>query len=146
MLKKKIILCVLIPVFLSGCATGRGSVKQQEVGVLQAKVMKLEQEIYRKDMIIKDLEDDLDKKISIVNSEVSKVSKKSAYHGTSTHKKTLENIQRALKKAGYYKGPIDSKIGPNTKSAIVAFQKANSLTPDGVVGKKTWSKLSKFLD
>lgn len=59
---------------------------------------------------------------------------------------TPGKIQIALKKAGFYKGPIDDKIGGDTKKAIAQFQKANGLKPDGIVGRKTWSKLSRFAD
>ena len=54
-------------------------------------------------------------------------------------------IQAALKKAGFYKGEIDGKEGPQTKGAIKAFQRAKGLNPDGVVGPKTWEELNKFL-
>lgn len=55
-------------------------------------------------------------------------------------------IQTALKNAGYYKGPIDGKIGPKTKEAIRSFQKAKGLKADGMVGKRTTEKLSKYLN
>jgi len=53
-----------------------------------------------------------------------------------------KQIQRALKNAGYYDGPIDGKIGPKTKQAILKFQKANGLKIDGIVGKMTSAALS----
>ena len=59
---------------------------------------------------------------------------------------TTEDIQAALKNAGFYTGNIDGKIGPMSKKAIEAFQKANGLTADGKVGSKTWSLLSKHLN
>ena len=42
-------------------------------------------------------------------------------------------------------GPIDTdgKFGPKTAAAVIAFQKANGLTVDGVVGPKTWDALEK---
>ena len=55
-------------------------------------------------------------------------------------------IQTALKNAGYYKGPVDGKIGSKTKDAIKSFQKAKNLKIDGIVGKKTVEKLSKYLN
>jgi peptidoglycan hydrolase-like protein with peptidoglycan-binding domain len=55
-------------------------------------------------------------------------------------------IQMALKKAGFYKGAIDGKVGPQTRKAIKAFQKAKGLMADGVVGPKTWEKLKEFLE
>jgi peptidoglycan hydrolase-like protein with peptidoglycan-binding domain len=54
-------------------------------------------------------------------------------------------IQTALKNSGFYKGEVDGKIGPKTKAAIRAFQKASNLNPDGVVGSKTWDALKKNL-
>jgi len=56
-----------------------------------------------------------------------------------------EKVQAALKNAGYYSGTIDGKIGSHTREAIKAFQAANSLKSDGVVGPSTWEKLKKFL-
>lgn len=55
-------------------------------------------------------------------------------------------IQTALKNANFYLGAIDGKIGPMTKAAIEAFQKANGLVVDGKVGPKTWQLLSKYLN
>ncbi len=57
-----------------------------------------------------------------------------------------KDIQRALKAANFYDGAIDGKIGPKTKSAIEAFQKAKGLIADGKVGPKTWIELSKYLN
>lgn len=56
-----------------------------------------------------------------------------------------KQIQQALKNAGYYDGPVDGKIGPKTKAAIIKFQKANGLKPDGVVGKRTSAGLNRHL-
>ncbi len=56
-----------------------------------------------------------------------------------------KQIQKALKKAGFYNGSIDGKIGPQTREAIRKFQKARRLKVDGVVGKSTAVKLSKYL-
>ncbi|RJO65727.1 MAG: peptidoglycan-binding protein [Candidatus Omnitrophota bacterium] len=56
-----------------------------------------------------------------------------------------KQIQIALQKAGFYKGKIDGKIGPQTKEAIKAFQKAKGLKTDGAVGAQTWVELNKYL-
>lgn len=56
-----------------------------------------------------------------------------------------KQIQRALKSAGYYQGPIDGKIGSKTKAAIIKFQKAIGLKADGIVGKRTSMELNKYL-
>lgn len=56
-----------------------------------------------------------------------------------------QQIQTALKNAGYYHGNIDGKIGPLTNEAIKDFQKANNLKVDAKVGPKTWEILRRYL-
>lgn len=56
-----------------------------------------------------------------------------------------EKVQAGLKNAGYYTGAVDGKIGSKTREAIKAFQTANGLKADGVVGPGTWEKLKKYL-
>lgn len=56
-----------------------------------------------------------------------------------------KEIQTALKAANFYTGNIDGKMGPKTKKAIVEFQKAKGLKPDGKVGPRTWAELEKYL-
>jgi len=58
---------------------------------------------------------------------------------------SIKQIQRALKKSGFYKGEIDGKTGSKTKEAIMKFQKARGLKADGVVGKRTSAELRKYL-
>ncbi len=58
---------------------------------------------------------------------------------------TKQEIQAALKNAGFYKGAIDGKIGPVTQKAIKAFQSANGLKADGIIGPKTSEALSEYL-
>lgn len=55
-------------------------------------------------------------------------------------------IQTALKNAGFYQGQLDGKMGPGTKEAIQKFQEKNGLTPDGVLGSRTWSLLIKYYE
>jgi len=61
-------------------------------------------------------------------------------------KPTVEEIQRALKNTGLYKGEVDGDLGPRTRRAIEYFQSQNSLVVDGKVGPKTWGKLSAYLN
>jgi len=51
-------------------------------------------------------------------------------------------LQFLLKINGYSVGTVDGQFGTNTQNAVIAFQQANNLTADGVVGPKTWTALN----
>ena len=53
----------------------------------------------------------------------------------------VKEVQRRLKQWGYYNGSVDGVFGAGTRAAVVAFQKKNGLTADGVVGKATYKAL-----
>ncbi|MBQ8429308.1 MAG: spore cortex-lytic enzyme [Clostridia bacterium] len=53
----------------------------------------------------------------------------------------VKEVQRRLKLWGYYKGSVDGVFGAGTRKAVIAFQKKNGLTADGVVGKATYKAL-----
>ena len=53
----------------------------------------------------------------------------------------VKEVQRRLKQWGYYSGSVDGVFGAATKKAVIAFQKKNGLTADGVVGKATYAAL-----
>jgi peptidoglycan hydrolase-like protein with peptidoglycan-binding domain len=49
----------------------------------------------------------------------------------------VKALQQELSSLGYSVGAIDSNYGPATIKAVTAFQRADHLTPDGVVGPST---------
>lgn len=53
----------------------------------------------------------------------------------------VEELQRRLTDEGLEPGPIDGIFGPKTKAALVVFQRACGLEPDGVCGTLTWHAL-----
>lgn len=53
----------------------------------------------------------------------------------------VKEVQRRLKNWGYYTGSVDGIFGSGTKQAVIAFQKKNGLTADGIVGKATYAAL-----
>ena len=53
----------------------------------------------------------------------------------------VRQIQTKLKRWGYYNGNVDGIYGPQTRSAVVWFQRNNGLDPDGIVGSKTAAAL-----
>lgn len=54
----------------------------------------------------------------------------------------VKYLQFKLSNLGYSVGNIDGVYGRNTQSAVRAFQQANGLTADGIVGRRTWYKLN----
>lgn len=59
-----------------------------------------------------------------------------------TDPEVVIELQRALSSAGYDPGAPDGTFGRRTEAAVIAFQQANGLSPDGVVGPETASALN----
>ena len=55
--------------------------------------------------------------------------------------RTIEQVQTKLKALDFYSGDITGKVGEKTTSAIIAFQTRYGLSPDGIIGKATLTKL-----
>ena len=53
----------------------------------------------------------------------------------------VKYLQFILKLYGYSVA-VDGAFGPNTRQAVIAFQQANNLTPDGIVGRATWARIN----
>ena len=53
----------------------------------------------------------------------------------------VKTLQEKLNAKGFDSGNVDGIFGAKTYAAVTAFQKANSLGVDGIVGKLTWAKL-----
>lgn len=53
----------------------------------------------------------------------------------------VRKLQEMLNAKGYTCGSVDGIFGSKTKAAVLAFQKANGLAADGIVGPLTWGKL-----
>lgn len=54
----------------------------------------------------------------------------------------VKGLQEMLKGYGYYTAACDSDFGSKTEAAVKAFQRAEGLDVDGIVGKATWSRLA----
>lgn len=133
---KKVFLLLLAGIFVStvaGCATAP---KQGEVEGLKNQISSLEEQLKTKDEEISNLKDELAK----TTPESPAVATESCV------KASPKAIQAALKNTGYYNGPIDGRMGKQTRDAVRAFQKANNLKADGRVGPKTWSILKGYLE
>jgi len=57
----------------------------------------------------------------------------------------VAELQNILASLGYYYGPIDGIFGPLTENAVKALQRANGLTPDGIVGPRTYAVIDEII-
>ncbi len=137
MFKRVIVFCfvVAMAISFSGCATF-GKKKDLEIQGLKNQVTALESQLQNKDQEISGLREELDRAAQEKNSF-------SENKGILEAKSRPSNkqIQLALRNAGYNPGKIDGRIGKQTREAIKAFQRANSIPADGKVGKQTWEAL-----
>ena len=58
----------------------------------------------------------------------------------------VSQLQTDLKQLGYYYAEITGNFGEKTEAAVKAFQKAKSLTADGVAGTKTLNAIAAAVD
>ncbi|MDF5722183.1 MAG: peptidoglycan-binding protein [Rhizonema sp. PD37] len=49
----------------------------------------------------------------------------------------VKNIQRCLRRLGYFSGPENGNFGSLTKNAVIKYQQANGLSTIGIVGPQT---------
>jgi len=61
------------------------------------------------------------------------------------NRKQILKIQKALQRAGYFKGNPTGFYGKRTKAAVRNFQKSKGLPVTGMVGSDTWKKLKVYL-
>lgn len=152
----------ILAIAFSGCASTQLKTQNEQ---METRVTELEKNLQAKDAEIVDLQyqvKDLSSKIDTLkpaeSDQGSQVSPESAdqaepvkLSGVTENSQIIrvkvspDKIQRALKSAGVYTGPVDGKIGPGTKEAIIEFQKSHGLRADGVLGRKTWEELKVYL-
>lgn len=124
----------IVLLLVSGCATTRSTGLEPRVVALENKVQMLEA----------DMRATTPSPMESLDASSSGISRSGASM-MSPAEMTKEDIQTALKNAGYYNGEIDGKVGPKTRAAIKAFQEDMGLKVDGVAGKQTKEKLHKYL-
>jgi murein L,D-transpeptidase YcbB/YkuD len=151
---RNIFIIGMAAILLVGCATTKSQPMTSE---LQMRVGELERELETKDEQIKDMEMTV-KELSYEVERMKSVSSRQPVDRTAVRQTatadgpiirvsaSAQEVQRALKNAGYYQGNIDGNIGSGTRAAISQFQKDKGLKSDGVVGKQTWTELKTFLE
>lgn len=144
MFRKMILLVMCLSVFmLSGCATCSKQTSAEAQG-LRNEISVLEAQIQSKDEEIAGLRDSLAATQAQGMPAAQNFAKK-CVAPKSKSRLNVKQIQAALKNAGYNPGPVDGRIGAQTREAIKAFQKDNGLKPDGIVGKRTRQLLAEYL-
>ncbi len=141
---------------LTGCATTMGQNKTS-ADQMQIKIVDLEKQIEEKDSEIVDLkyqvkdlatraesQDSASERVSSRTSS-SDIDQSNSSKGIIKVSASIEDVQTALKNAGFYKGSVDGKIGQQTKKAIESFQRKHNLTADGIIGRRTWEELKVYL-
>lgn len=124
-----------------GCGTVVRREKDSGVEICQTRIDEMQQLLQQRDEEIYNLRMELRRKKTDLDARGENLQGSSQSGQAISHKQ----IQIALRKAGFYNGPIDGKVGKNTRQAIRKFQKDNDLPVDGIVGKKTREKLQKYL-
>ena len=147
---------------VGGCATTQAKVSpvnelQGQVTDLSSRVDAQEKEIVDLKYNLKEMGDKVESKewesaeqksvavAKVSSTAVIKVSPDKGSNGVIKVGATAEQVQKALKNAGFYEGSVDGKLGSKTKSAIAEFQKQHNLRADGVVGQKTWNEMKQYL-
>lgn len=116
-MKKYIVLLMIFGLFLGGASkVGAVSVKdlQNQIQILSSQINSLQNNL----------------SAAIVKVAQTASSKK-FYMGSSGDE--VKMIQEALKNKGFFKDKVDGKFGINTLRAVLAFQKENKLTANGVL-------------
>ena len=150
MFRKEFLVFAML-VFLMGCATTKGPSQTTQ---LQMRVSELERQLEDKDEEIKNLNYQVkDLSYELDKGRGRRIQVDSTGVGTREDKGEIirvpvgaDQVQLALKNAGYYQGTVDGKVGAKTKKAISEFQKDNGLKADGLVGRQTWTALKSYLN
>lgn len=139
---------------VSGCATTQNKASQQDQ--MQTRVVELEKKLEEKDAEIVDLQyavKDLSSRVdaskapAVAEPFVPAAESVAVKGGNDIIRVAVapENVQAALKAAGFYNGKVDGKIGAGTRAAVIQFQRSQGLNADGVIGPKTWDVLKTYL-
>ena len=136
-------------VLTTGCTTKKRHQRdvtnlQNQIGTLQSDVARLDQSLKDTDSALKATQAGGTSQGVGSNSALGQFTEGAIYRTPSGFELPAAGIQKALKKAGYYQGILDGKVGSKTKQALRNFQKDNGLEPDGVCGRQTWARLQSF--
>lgn len=148
------ILVIISAVLIAGCATGRRFQDlETRVGILDGRISTIEQ----RQGIVESQTGDSRESVGYLKGKVESIpfsptgvgtgakGSEGVARGIKPPKLSKKDIQRSLKNANFYNGPIDGVMGKKTKKAIREFQRSMGLKADGVVGLETAEKLVVYL-
>lgn len=134
---------------LAGCATTTPQEQDQlraQVGSLQSRVAALNSQVEELRTRQQSLEERAwDRGARPTTASAAPVTEAASAEPGPHRVLTGKEIQLALQHAGIYHGPLDGKLGPQTRVAIKLFQSAHHLKADGVAGTKTMIALAAYL-
>jgi peptidoglycan hydrolase-like protein with peptidoglycan-binding domain len=82
--------------------------------------------------------------IPLANAAFAQAQPTPSGYGVEGRSDSTAALQRQLSSLGYYNGEITGYYGPQTRQAVMQFQRDMGLTPDGVVGPATSQALSQY--
>jgi DNA-directed RNA polymerase alpha subunit len=139
----QIIMVCFVVVGIAGCASAPKKA-EEELKTVKTKVDTLETRVEGVETKQADMERAAAEQAQALAAKATVETNITTRTGTCKGSERIKEIQTCLKNAGFYDGNVDGVKGKQTKKAVKDFQKANGITADGVVGKKTWELLSKY--
>ena len=139
--KFNLLLVVVGLMVLTGCS----SASKKDVRALQAQIGAITEELVRLDESVQEVRGSVSEAKTGGGAQAG-AAVGGVYRTPSGFELPALQIQQALQNAGYYHGKMDGKVGPDTRSAVEAFQRDQGLDADGIVGRGTWAKLKVFLN
>ena len=126
-------------VLVAGCATTRA--RHAAAPSVSPETAALQTQLQAKDQEIQDLHSQLESHERSLSNNFSSTASSDKHNILRVPGVAPMELQKALIRSGFDPGPADGRLGKKTRSAVKAFQKKNHLTPDGVVGERTWAAL-----
>jgi peptidoglycan hydrolase-like protein with peptidoglycan-binding domain len=139
------LLSALVGPFLTGCTPSQMQVLKFEMRDLKVRMSHMEKEVGRQDQRMSAMQTQLEQTAEVPPAATPVVDTAPAPKTRRMVRLNTRQIQVGLKSAGHSPGTIDGKMGPRTRSAIKAFQRAEGLRTTGQADSETMTAINSFL-